>query len=214
MPLITIDVRADDITHGVGCDSSACMVSRAVQRHLTPDTDIGTGYTNIILKQYYPAKTYPGTPRPPLVENSLTLMPPEWVDVQIPKDDPHAIALGLAGQRVRRRLEDIIRQFDGWKDHLISPTVCPFVAKPVPFRFQLDVPTQYLNENAILVARVQNAPTIEEKKTILQGFAPTAALQLKVTMKHEDLEEITQPNDPDNSSSDLKAPKHTELFPS
>jgi hypothetical protein len=175
-------------------------------RHVTPDTDVITDYTSIKLKRWYSSNISPGMPQ---VENNIVIATVEtWADVFIPGDDPHAIALGLGDQRVRRKLEDIIRQFDGWKDHLVAPTECPFVPKPMPFRFAIDVPTQYLNENAILVASLHAATTIEEKKTIL-----TAALHFKMTMKHEDLEEITHPNDPDNSSSGLKAPKHTELLP-
>jgi hypothetical protein len=189
------------------------MVTRAVMRHVTPDTDVNTDYTSIELKQGSSLGWHA------LLKRCFIVTVETWADVFIPSDDPHAIALGLEAQRVRRKLEDVIRQFDGWKGHLTSPTVCPFVAKPMPFRFAIDVPTQYLNENALLVARVHAATTLEEMKTILQGFAPTADLQLKVTMKHEDLEdhedlkEIAQPNDPDNGSSGLKVPKHTELLP-
>jgi hypothetical protein len=148
-------------------------------RHVTPDTYVFTDYTKIELKQWSPFNI---SPMMGPAKNDIIAIVETWADVFIPGDDPHAIALGLGGERVRRKIEDIIRQFDGWKDHLVAPTVCPFVPKPMPFRFAIDVPTHYLNENAILVARVGAA-------------------------------EITQPNDPDNSSSGLKAPKHTELFP-
>jgi hypothetical protein len=191
MALIQIDVRHDDITHGVGCDSSACMVTRAIYRHLNPLSRAFTQYATVTFKRY---RSLDFADRDYAHEEATVLTLPTYaqaVDPETPNSPPvlpvEVFGLDLYGTEEWRSIESRIRQFDVWQDDVhhqgTRPPGVPPVPRPKPFSFVLDIPEKYLSTRA--------------RNKALKALKANKA---------------TTP-DPDNSPSDLKAPKGTELFP-
>jgi hypothetical protein len=172
------------------------MVTRAIHRHLNPLSRAFTQYATITFKRY---RSLDFADQDYAHEEATVLMLPTYavgagagagagVNPETPDSPPvppvGVFGLDLYGTEEWRSIESRIRQFDAWRDYVLHQGITPGGLVPVPR------PKPF---SFVLDIPEQYLSTRAHNKALKANKATTP--------------------DPDNSPSDLKAPKETELLP-